>query len=457
MSAELILALEQLEKEKGIEMEVLIEAIESALISAYKRNFGSTQNVRISIDRESGDVRVFALKTVKSSPEIQEGEISLEEARAINSAYEEDDIAEIEVTPRKFGRIAAQTAKQVVMQRIREAEREIIFDEFSSKEGDIVTGIIQRSERKNVIIDLGKTEGVMVASEQTNGEEYRFNDRIKTYIVEVKMGNKGPQIMVSRTHPGLVKRLFELEVPEIHDGTVEIKSISREAGSRTKIAVFSKDPNVDPVGACVGQKGTRVQTIVDELRGEKIDIIKWSSVPEEYIASSLSPAKVVRVDIDEEEKSARVIVPDFQLSLAIGKEGQNARLAARLTGWKIDIKSESQLRAAIEEQMFNMDEIYNPDEDNNDGYEDGYDDGYEYEDEDIENSADIEEDIEDIREGEEGFEEYSGEDVEEDAEEAPVEDTDIEDAQTEGTPVEDAQAEDTTVEDADAETVEDPE
>jgi N utilization substance protein A len=343
------------------------------------------------------------------------------------------------------------------MQRIREAEREIIFDEFSSKEGDIVTGIIQRSERKNVIIDLGKTEGVMVASEQTNGEEYRFNDRIKTYIVEVKMGNKGPQIMVSRTHPGLVKRLFELEVPEIHDGTVEIKSISREAGSRTKIAVFSKDPNVDPVGACVGQKGTRVQTIVDELRGEKIDIIKWSSVPEEYIASSLSPAKVVRVDIDEEEKSARVIVPDFQLSLAIGKEGQNARLAARLTGWKIDIKSESQLRAAIEEQMFNMDEIYNPDEDNNDGYEDGYDDGYEYEDEDIENSADIEEDIEDIREGEEGFEEYSGEDVEEDAEEAPVEDTDIEDAQTEGTPVEDAQAEDTTVEDADAETVEDPE
>jgi N utilization substance protein A len=457
MSAELILALEQLEKEKGIEMEVLIEAIESALISAYKRNFGSTQNVRISIDRESGDVRVFALKTVKSSPEIQEGEISLEEARAINSSYEEDDIAEIEVTPRKFGRIAAQTAKQVVMQRIREAEREIIFDEFSSKEGDIVTGIIQRSERKNVIIDLGKTEGVMVASEQTNGEEYRFNDRIKTYIVEVKMGNKGPQIMVSRTHPGLVKRLFELEVPEIHDGTVEIKSISREAGSRTKIAVFSKDPNVDPVGACVGQKGTRVQTIVDELRGEKIDIIKWSSVPEEYIASSLSPAKVVRVDIDEEEKSARVIVPDFQLSLAIGKEGQNARLAARLTGWKIDIKSESQLRAAIEEQMFNMDEIYNPDEDNNDGYEDGYDDGYEYEDEDIENSADIEEDIEDIREGEEGFEEYSGEDVEEDAEEAPVEDTDIEDAQTEGTPVEDAQAEDTTVEDADAETVEDPE
>ena len=225
-----------------------------------------------------------------------------------------------------------------------------------------------------------------------------------------------------------------MEVPEIHDGTVEIKAYP-ESGIQNENRGFLQRSNVDPVGACVGQKGTRVQTIVDELRGEKIDIIKWSSVPEEYIASSLSPAKVVRVDIDEEEKSARVIVPDFQLSLAIGKEGQNARLAARLTGWKIDIKSESQLRAAIEEQMFNMDEIYNPDEDNNDGYEDGYDDGYEYEDEDIENSADIEEDIEDIREGEEGFEEYSGEDVEEDAEEAPVEDTDIEDAQTEGTPL----------------------
>lgn len=363
MSAELIQALVQLEKEKGIEMEVLIEAIEAALISAYKRNFGSTQNVKISVDRQSGDVRVFALKRVSSSPEDENGEISLEEAKKINIAYEEDDIAEIEVTPRKFGRIAAQTAKQVVMQRIREAERSIIYDEYFNKEGDIVTGIIQRSERKNVIIDLGKTEAVMGPSEQTVGEEYRFNDRVKTYIVEVKKMPKGPQIMVSRTHPGLVKRLFELEVPEIHDGTVEIRSISREAGSRTKIAVFSRDPNVDPVGACVGQKGTRVQAIVDELRGEKIDIIKWSSNPEEYIASSLSPAKVVRVDVNEDGRSARVIVPDFQLSLAIGKEGQNARLAAKLTGWKIDIKSESQFRAAIEQQMFNMDNSYNEDDD----------------------------------------------------------------------------------------------
>lgn len=428
MSAELILALEQLEKDKGIEMEVLIEAIEAALISAYKRNFGSTQNVRVNIDRESGDITVFALKTVKSGPDIEEGEISLEEARALNSAYEEGDIAEIEVTPRKFGRIAAQTAKQVVMQRIREAEREIIFDEFSNKEGDIVTGIIQRSERKNVIIDLGKTEAVMGASEQTNGEEYRFNNRIKTYIVEVKMTNKGPQIMVSRTHPGLVKRLFELEVPEIHDGTVEIKSISREAGSRTKIAVFSRDSNVDPVGACVGQKGTRVQAIVDELRGEKIDIIKWSSVPEEYIASSLSPAKVVRVDVNEDERAARVIVPDFQLSLAIGKEGQNARLAAKLTGWKIDIKSESQLRAAIEQQMFNMDSIYDPDEDDNeDGYE--YEDEYDNEGEEIENSEEVE--VEDIGEGEEVIEEYSGEDIEEDAEDVALEDASDEDTDAE--------------------------
>jgi transcription termination factor NusA len=363
MSVELIHALDQLEKEKGIEKEVLIEAIEAALISAYKRNFGSTQNVKIYIDRQTGDVRVFALRRVTSRPENEISDISIEEARKLNKKYEEEDIAEIEVTPKKFGRIAAQTAKQVVVQRIREAERGIIFEQFYNKEGDIVTGIIQRSERRNIILDLGKTEAIIAPSEQTNGEEYRFNDRIKTYIVEVKKTTKGPQIMVSRTHPGLVKRLFELEVPEIHDGTVEIKSISREPGSRTKIAVFSRDPNVDPVGACVGQKGTRVQAIVDELRGEKIDIIKWSSNPEEYISSSLSPAKVVRVDVGEDERSAKVTVPDYQLSLAIGKEGQNARLAAKLTGWKIDIKSESQLRASIEQQMFTIDTTYNVEED----------------------------------------------------------------------------------------------
>lgn len=355
MSADLIHALEQMVKEKGIDKEVLIEAIEAALISAYKRNFGSSQNVRVSVDLETGDFKVYALKKVTNNPQNDFLDISLENAKKINAELEEDDMAEIEVTPKEFGRIAAQTAKQVVVQRIREAERGIIFEEFSNKEGEIVTGIVQRTERKNVIIDLGKTEAVLAPAEQIPGEEYKFNDRIKTYIIEVKKTSKGPQIMVSRTHPNLIKRLFELEVPEIHEGTVEIKSISREPGSRTKIAVYSKDDNVDPVGACVGQKGTRVQAIVDELKGEKIDIIKWSSNPKEYISSSLSPAKVVRVDVNEEEKSAKVTVPDFQLSLAIGKEGQNARLAAKLTGWKIDIKSESQLRATIEQQLLNFD------------------------------------------------------------------------------------------------------
>jgi transcription termination/antitermination protein NusA len=362
MSADLILALEQLEREKGINKEILIEAIEAALISAYKRNFSSSQNVKVTIDRDNGDVKVYALKRVAINPENEFLEISTDEAKKISKKLEEDDTVEIEVTPRKFGRIAAQTAKQVVVQRIREAERGIIFNEYYNKESDIVTGIIQRSERKNVIIDLGKTEAILAPAEQTPGEEYRFNERVKTYIIEVKKTTKGPQIMVSRTHPGLVKRLFELEVPEIHDGTVEIKNIAREPGSRTKLAVFSREDNVDPVGACVGQKGTRVQAIVDELRGEKIDIIKWSSIPQEFISSSLSPAKVVRVDIREEDKSAKVTVPDYQLSLAIGKEGQNARLAAKLTGWKIDIKSESQLRASIEQGMFNYDINYQDEE-----------------------------------------------------------------------------------------------
>jgi transcription termination/antitermination protein NusA len=370
MSAELILALEQLENEKGIDKEILIEAIEAALISAYKRNFGSSQNVKVTIDRASGDVKVYALKRVTPNPQNDLSEISLEDAKKVNRKLEEEDTAEVEVTPKKFGRIAAQTAKQVVVQRIREAERGIIFNEFYNKESDIVTGIIQRSERKNVIIDLGRTEAVLAPAEQTPGEEYRFNDRIKTYIVEVKKTTKGPQIMVSRTHPGLVKRLFELEVPEIHDGVVEIKSISREPGSRTKMAVYSKEENVDPVGACVGQRGTRVQAIVDELRGEKIDIIKWSSHPEDYISASLSPAKVIRVDVNEDDKAARVTVPDYQLSLAIGKEGQNARLAAKLTGWKIDIKSESQLRASIEQQMFHPVGTYNDDDDDRDDNDD---------------------------------------------------------------------------------------
>lgn len=347
MSAELMFALEQIEREKGISKDLLIEAIEAALISAYKRNFGATQNVKVVIDRITGDVSVYALKTVSDEYKNDLTDLSLEEAKNINKNLEVGDVVEVEVTPKNFGRIAAQTAKQVVVQRIREAERNLIFEEFSNKEGDIVTGIVQRVDRKSVMIDLGRTEAILPQSEQIYSENYKVNDRIKVYITEVKKTTKGPQILVSRTHPGLVKRLFELEVPEIHNGLVEIKSIAREPGSRAKIAVYSKENNIDPVGACVGQRGTRVQAIVDELRGEKIDIIKWSSNIDEYISSSLSPSKVMRVDMDEEEKSARVVVPDYQLSLAIGKEGQNARLAAKLTGWKIDIKSESQMLASM--------------------------------------------------------------------------------------------------------------
>jgi N utilization substance protein A len=353
MSAELIHALEQIEKEKGIQKEVLIEAIEIALITAYKRNYGSAQNVEVYIDRLTGDVRVFALKNIVEEVSDPSTELSLEQAIRFSADFEIGDVVEVEVTPRKFGRIAAQTAKQVVMQRIREAERGIIFEEYSSKEEDIVSGVVSRFERKNVIIDLGRAEAILPPGEQTPGEKYNIHDRIKAYVINVKKTSKNPQIFVSRTHPGLVKRLLELEVPEIHDGTVEIKTIAREAGSRTKIAIFSKNENVDPVGACVGQKGSRIRAIVEELKGEMLDVIKWSNNPQEYIASSLSPAKVVRVDVDEENKVARVIVPDFQLSLAIGKEGQNARLAAKLTGWKIDIKSESQLRAQIEQELLN--------------------------------------------------------------------------------------------------------
>ncbi len=343
MNAEFLGALEQIEKEKGVSKEILIEAIEAALISAYKRNFGSSQNVSVSIDRLSGEVKVFAQKKVVEVPDNDLYEISLGDAQNISSTYEFEDIVDIEVTPKKFGRIAAQTAKQVVVQRIREAERGLIYEEFTSKENDIVTGIVQRYEKKNVMVEMGKIEAILAPNEQVPREKYNFNDRLKVYVVEVKKTTKGPQILISRTHPGLVKRLFEQEVPEIYDGIVEIKGISREPGSRTKIAVQSLDENVDPVGACVGQRGNRVQVIVDELRGEKIDIIPWSADAAEYIAASLSPAKVLKVDVNEEEKTARVIVPDYQLSLAIGKEGQNARLAAKLTGWKIDIKSESQL------------------------------------------------------------------------------------------------------------------
>lgn len=345
MNIEFIDALKEIEKEKGLEADVLLEAIEAALISAYKKNFGS-QNVRVSIDRLTGEIKVFARKDVVENILDSRAEITVEEARKINPNYEVGDLVEIEVTPREFGRIAAQTAKQVVVQRIREAERNIIYDEFVSREDDIVTGIIQRQELGNVYIDLGKIEALLAPTEQIPEEQYNHGERIKAYIIEVKKTTKGPQILVSRTHPGLLKRLFELEVPEIFDGTVEIKSVAREAGARSKIAVYSKDENVDPVGACVGPKGMRVQTIVTELKGEKIDIVKWSKDPAVYVANALSPAKVLSVGANEEQKIAKVVVPDYQLSLAIGKEGQNARLAAKLTGWKIDIKSESQAAKA---------------------------------------------------------------------------------------------------------------
>ena len=350
MNAEFIEALEEIEREKGIAKEVIFEALESALISSYKKNFGSSQNVEVQIDRETGKVNVYAKKTVVEDVENDLLEISLEEAKKIDDKYQIGDIVMLEVTPKNFGRIAAQTAKQVVIQRIKDAERDVIYKEFVNRENEIITGIIQRINNNVVYIDLGKTEGILPPSEQIEGEEYKQGDRLKLYILEVKKTTKGPQIILSRSHPGLVKRLFELEVPEIHDGIVDIYAISREAGSRTKIAVHSKDPNVDPVGACVGFKGSRVKAIVDELHGEKIDIIIWSKNIDEFIANSLSPSKVLKVEINEKERSALIVVPDYQLSLAIGKEGQNARLAAKLTNWKIDIKSESQYNEELESE-----------------------------------------------------------------------------------------------------------
>lgn len=349
MNGEFIEAVHEISREKGIKEDVLFDALESALSSAYKKNFGSAQNVKISMNKETGDVHVYAEKSVVEEPQDNLLEISLEDAKGIDRNYGLGDIIDIEVTPRTFGRIAAQTAKQVVVQKIREAERGIIFEEFSSKENDLINGTVLRKDKQNVYIDLGRTEAVLGPNEQMPGEVYNFNDRLKLYIVEVRKTNKGPQILVSRTHPGLVKRLFEFEVPEIFQGIVEIKSIAREAGSRTKIAVYSNDENVDPIGACIGPKGGRIQAIVNELNGEKIDVIKWSKSPEEFISSALSPAKVLNVNIVEGEKCARVVVMDYQLSLAIGKEGQNARLAAKLTGWKIDIKSQSEAEGGIEE------------------------------------------------------------------------------------------------------------
>ncbi len=344
MSSELLDALERLEKEKGISRDVLIEAIEAALISAYKRNFNQAQNVRTDFNLDTGKIHVYARKEVVEEVFDSRLEISLEEARKINPAYEIGDIVEIEVTPKDFGRIAAQTAKQVVTQRVREAERGIIYEEFADREEDIMTGIVQRKDNRFVYVSLGRTEALLPVHEQMPNEEYNHNDRIKVYITKVEKTTKGPQIYISRSHPNLLKRLFELEVPEIYEGIVEIKSIAREAGDRSKISVYSENPDVDPVGSCVGPKGSRVQAVVDELNGEKIDIVKYSKDPVEFVANALSPSKVLDVIVNEEEKATTVIVPDYQLSLAIGKRGQNARLAAKLTGWKIDIKSETEAR-----------------------------------------------------------------------------------------------------------------
>ncbi len=343
MNADFIEALDQLERERGISSAVLIEAIEAALISAYKRNFSSAQNVRVEIDRLSGNILVFARKTVVESSQDPRLEISLDAAMEMNPNYRLGDIVELEVTPREFGRIAAQTAKQVVTQRIREAERGIIYTAYADLEEDIVSGVIARQDGRYSYVDLERTEGLMALSEQIPGERLQLGDRIRAFILRVEKTTKGPQILLSRIHPGLLRRLLELEVPEIYEGVVEIKAVAREAGARSKVAVFSRNNDVDPIGACVGPKGMRIQSIVGELQGEKIDIIEWSNDPAIYVASALSPAKVVDVEVFEGEKMARVVVPDHQLSLAIGKEGQNARLAAKLTGWKIDIKSESQM------------------------------------------------------------------------------------------------------------------
>ncbi len=344
MSSELLDALTVLEKEKGISKEIIIEAIEAALISAYKRNFNQAQNVRVDLNRETGTIRVFARKDVVDEVYDSRLEISVDDAANINPNYMVGDVVEIEVTPKDFGRIAAQTAKQVVTQRVREAERGVIYTEFIDREEDIMTGIVQRIDSKFIYVSLGKIEALLPVNEQMPNEDYKPHDRIKVFITKVEKTTKGPQIYVSRTHPGLLKRLFEIEVPEIYDGTVELKSVAREAGDRSKISVRTDDPDVDSVGSCVGPKGQRVQAIVNELKGEKIDIVHWSNDPVEFVANALSPSKVLDVIVNEEDKATTVIVPDYQLSLAIGKRGQNARLAAKLTSWKIDIKSETDAR-----------------------------------------------------------------------------------------------------------------
>ena len=372
MSNELLEALNILEQEKNISKETLLEAIENSLVTACKNHFGKSDNVKVEIDPETCAFSCYQEKTVVDTVEDPVEEISLADAHKVNGNYQLGDIVRVEVKSKEFGRIATQNAKNVILQKIREEERKVIFDEYNSKEKDVVTGVVQRYIGKNVSINLGKADALLTESEQIKGEVFKPTERIKVYILEVKSTSKGPKILVSRTHPELVKRLFESEVTEVKEGIVEIKAISREAGSRTKIAVWSNDPNVYPVGACVGMNGARVNAIVNELRGEKIDIITWDENPAILIQNALSPAKVISVIADADEKSAKVVVPDYQLSLAIGKEGQNARLAARLTGFKIDIKSETQARESGDFMDYE-----------NDYEEDDYDDDYDYSDEEL--------------------------------------------------------------------------
>ena len=362
MNKELMGALDELEREKNISKETLLDAIEQSLIQAYKNHFGKADNVHVTINRETGDFSVYADRRVVEFVEDPAEEVSLVEAQKQNTNAEVGDILKVPVHSDKFGRIATQNAKNVILQKIREEERKVLFDQYHGNEKEVVTGIVQRVVGHNVSVNLGKADAILAENEQVKGETFKPTERIKVYILEVKDTPKGPRILVSRTHPGLVKRLFESEVAEVKDGTVEIKSIAREAGSRTKLAVWSNDPDVDPVGACVGVNGARVSAIVNELRGEKIDIINWDENPAILIENALSPAKVIAVMADPDEKTALVVVPDYQLSLAIGKEGQNARLAARLTGFKIDIKSETQARESGD--------FYDYDEDDDEYYED---------------------------------------------------------------------------------------
>jgi transcription termination factor nusA len=391
MNKELMGALDELEREKNISKETLLDAIEQSLIQAYKNHFGKADNVHVTINRETGDFSVYADRKVVEFVEDPAEEVSLVEAQKQNTNAEVGDILKVPVHSDKFGRIATQNAKNVILQKIREEERKVLFDQYHGNEKEVVTGIVQRVVGHNVSVNLGKADAILAENEQVKGETFKPTERIKVYILEVKDTPKGPRILVSRTHPGLVKRLFESEVAEVKDGTVEIKSIAREAGSRTKLAVWSNDPDVDPVGACVGVNGARVSAIVNELRGEKIDIINWDENPAILIENALSPAKVIAVMADPDEKTALVVVPDYQLSLAIGKEGQNARLAARLTGFKIDIKSETQARESGD--------FYDYDEDDDEYYEDD-----EYEESEESATEEISQDSEETAAGEESEE-----------------------------------------------------